>query len=55
MWVFGHCRKLETEANKMRHHEIPPHLRHGREPTHEDIVERLERIEEVLRRVEGKF
>lgn len=37
-----------------RHH-VPPHERHPRMPPHVEIMERLDRIEEVLRRLDEKF
>ncbi len=37
-------------------HEIPPHERYGYEkPPHEEILERLDRIKETLRRIEEKL
>jgi len=40
-----------------RPHEIPPHERpyfHER-PPHEEIMERLDKVEETLRRIEDKL
>ena len=34
--------------------DVPPHLRHGYEPTHGDLMEKLEAIEELLRSIEGR-
>jgi len=36
-------------------HEVPPHERGYERPPHEEIVERLDKIEEMLRRIDGKF
>jgi|TARA_B100001964_G_scaffold245555_1_gene333360 hypothetical protein len=39
-----------------RPHEIPPHERHGYErPPHEEVLERLDKVEETLRRIEDKL
>lgn len=34
--------------------DVPPHLRHGHEPTHSDLMEKLEAIEEMLRSIEER-
>ena len=36
-------------------HDIPPHERNCEEPPHEEILERLDKIEETLRRMEDKL
>lgn len=36
-------------------HEIPPHRRGYERPPHEEILERLDVIEETLRRIEEKL
>jgi len=36
-------------------HEIPPHERGFERPPHEEILERLDKVEETLRRIEEKI
>ena len=38
-----------------RPHEIPPHERGYERPPHEELIERLDRFEETLRRIEEKL
>ena len=38
-----------------RPHEITPHERGYERPPHEEIIERLDRFEETLRRIEEKL
>lgn len=38
-----------------RHHRVPPHLRDIEEPTHQEIYERLNAMEKVLRRIEERI
>ena len=50
--------KHPIPPHERHHEELPPHLRRGHrehEPTHAEIMRKLDKMEEILRRLEQKF
>ena len=47
--------RMEVRTMPRAPHEMLPHERNYERPPHEEILERLDRIEETLRRMEDKL